>query len=92
MPATVEELRDRLDRCMSKDVRRFRNRLRGGKGRRRSMKKGERHKPQPLSESVLAKIEADIERSVQQRLERERRIPTPTYPEDLPVVQRKDDL
>ncbi|MEM1423303.1 MAG: ATP-dependent RNA helicase HrpA, partial [Planctomycetota bacterium] len=92
MPAKPEELRDRLDRCMTRDVRRFRNRLRGGKGRRRSMKKGERHKPQPLSPEVLAKIEADIERSIQKRLERERNLPTPTYPEDLPVVQRKDDL
>ncbi|GAB4554993.1 MAG: ATP-dependent RNA helicase HrpA [Phycisphaerales bacterium] len=77
---------------MTRDVRRFRNRLRGGKGRRRSMKKGERHTPQPLSEAVLAKIEADIERSIQRRLERERNIPQPTYPEDLPVVQRREDI
>lgn len=90
MPPTVEELKDRLDRCMLADVRRLRARLRGGKRRKRG--KGDRHKPAPLSEGVLEKIARDIEMSVELRERREAKRPTPVYPDDLPVVQRREDI
>ncbi|WXK68799.1 ATP-dependent RNA helicase HrpA [Nonomuraea sp. N2-4H] len=72
----------RLPELMPRDQRRLRRRL---DGMRRVRSRDARDK-------IAAEILADVERA-EQRLERRRAaVPAVTYPENLPVSQRKDDI
>ncbi len=91
---TVEELKARVDACMIADQRRLRRRLRGGKGRRGSggRRGKDRHAPAPLSDHAIAQIAADIKASIERRAQREASLPKPTYPEELPIAQKREEL
>ena len=46
---------------------------------------------QPMDEP-LAKLRGDVERSAARRRERQEHLPRPTYPADLPVVERREEI
>ncbi|SFO89276.1 ATP-dependent helicase HrpA [Amycolatopsis arida] len=73
---TADDLRAELPDLMIADEHRLRRRLDGAHDRR----------------GVLAKIAADVE-AARRRVDRRRAaVPTPEYPPELPVSQRRDDL
>ncbi|WP_406674371.1 ATP-dependent RNA helicase HrpA [Nonomuraea sp. N2-4H] len=79
---SLAEIQARLPELMPRDQRRLRRRL---DGMRRVRSRDARDK-------IAAEILADVERA-EQRLERRRAaVPAVTYPENLPVSQRKDDI
>ncbi len=81
----ARELESLLGECMIADRRRLRRQLRGPRRRR-----GER--PRKPSASDLERVAERIEAS-RARAERRRRLaPTPTYPEELPVAARRDEI
>jgi ATP-dependent helicase HrpA len=81
-PPTLHELRQRLTELPPRDERRLRRRIEGA----RKVRKPE------AQQTVAAQINEDIERAVA-RLERRRAGVGPiSYPEQLPVSQRKDDI
>jgi ATP-dependent helicase HrpA len=41
---------------------------------------------------ALAQVAADIDRSLRRRQQRQRDLPRPTYPDPLPVVERRDEI
>ncbi|MEV5328239.1 ATP-dependent RNA helicase HrpA [Nonomuraea sp. NPDC052634] len=72
----------RLPELMPRDQRRLRRRLDGMR----------RVRSREARDKIAAEILADVERA-EQRLERRRAaVPAVTYPENLPVSQRKDDI
>ncbi|MBL9031806.1 MAG: ATP-dependent RNA helicase HrpA [Phycisphaerae bacterium] len=77
------ELFKRLDECTLLDAHRLGLRL-------RAMQRASRGGA--LDERALAPIAGAIERSAAVVARRRARLPTPTYPADLPVSQRRDDI
>jgi ATP-dependent helicase HrpA len=80
---TLDNLYQRLDACMTTDRRRLRARVRALQVRR--VPAGER-------ERAMAQIEEAIARSAERRELRLANLPRPTFPADLPVSQRKDEI
>jgi ATP-dependent helicase HrpA len=79
----LNNLSSQIDRAMLRDRHVLRRRLRG------------------LSHAIQSGREADdgylrfaedVERSVRRRAEREKNLPKPTYPEHLPVVERREEI
>ncbi|GAA1692584.1 ATP-dependent RNA helicase HrpA [Nonomuraea maheshkhaliensis] len=82
MSSPIAELQSRLPDLMPRDQRRLRRRL---DGMRRVRSRDTRDK-------IVAEILADVERAEQRLVRRRAAVPTVTYPENLPVSQRKDDI
>lgn len=80
--ATLTELFSRLANCMLKDQFWFRRRLQN------SNKIPDAEKRQ----KVLSAIATEIEASIQLRQLRAQQLPKITYPENLPVADKKDDI
>ena len=85
--AQLDALDARIGQCMLRDQHRLRSRLRA------LLTELERHpadlaKPQATLDAIAGRMEA----STSERAERERNLPVPTYPEELPVVQRRDEI
>ena len=78
--ATVRELRSRLSGLMVRDAYRLSRRLDG-------LRKARRPRP-----DALAAIAADVERAEERLRRRRESLPEVTYPEELPVSARRDDL
>ncbi|UCD73980.1 MAG: ATP-dependent RNA helicase HrpA [Phycisphaerales bacterium] len=83
MSDLLNNARSSLRECMLIDQGRFRRRLHQLERSRRAGKK---------DDARLAGLIADIDRSVVRRAERLRRLPKPTYPADLPLVERRDEI
>ncbi|MEU8357487.1 ATP-dependent RNA helicase HrpA [Nonomuraea sp. NPDC048882] len=82
LSSPIAELQSRLPDLMPRDQRRLRRRL---DGMRRVRSRDTRDK-------IVAEILADVERAEQRLARRRAAVPTVTYPENLPVSQRKDDI
>src|SRR5687768_1460979 len=75
---------------MIRDRHRFRARLRALSSDLERLSAGPA-KP-PAAASVLDAILAQIDASSGERTLREKNLPVPTFPDDLPVVQRRDEI
>ena len=91
-----KSIRARLGEAMLYDAGRIRVRLRGleraASGGRRSTRKGSSPNPPKDPQAVIERIERDLERSIALRAERAARVPKVTYPEDLPVSGKRDEI
>ena len=72
-----EALAAEISACMVADRDRLRSRLRG---------------IERFSPDQLERFRADVQRSVERRVAREANLPKPTFPQDLPVVQRRQEI
>ncbi|TDB74057.1 ATP-dependent RNA helicase HrpA [Micromonospora sp. KC721] len=81
-PATVRELHRRLDSLMFRDQRRLQRRLDGV----RKVKDPQRR------DSALAEIATEVARAESRLAARRAAVPAITYPAQLPVSERKDDI
>ena len=79
----TESLHDLIANCMLRDQFRFRRRL---KQLQQSKSRTD------LAEQQLQKLAADIQASVLRRAERQACLPVPTFPENLPVSERRDEI
>ncbi len=79
---TLDTLASRLTELSLRDEHRIGRRLEGARRVR---------KPEARA-AVLAEIAADVERAEARMAERGSRVPAVTYPEQLPVSQKKDDI
>ncbi|MGI5996413.1 MAG: ATP-dependent RNA helicase HrpA [Saccharomonospora viridis] len=77
---TARELRSRLPELMVRDAHRLSRRLDG-------LRKARRPKP-----DAVASIAKDVERAEERLRRRRESLPEVTYPEELPVSARRDDL
>lgn len=77
----VPVLFDALQFCMSKDLHVLRNRL-------HSLKK----QPEAKREAMQQKIQRDLQQSQELRTLRQNKVPKLTYPLDLPVVAKREDI
>ncbi|MFI7642376.1 ATP-dependent RNA helicase HrpA [Nonomuraea sp. NPDC049400] len=82
LSSPLAELHSRLPELMPRDQRRLRRRL---DGMRRVRSRDTRDK-------IVAEILADVERAEQRLVRRREAVPVVTYPENLPVSQRRDDI
>ncbi len=71
-----------LDDCMLKDKFRLSKRIKGA----------QRIKKDDARQAVFDEIALDIANSMQVRMQRQASTPTITFPEQLPVSQKKDDI
>jgi ATP-dependent helicase HrpA len=78
----LQSLSDRIDQCMNVDRHRLHARLRV---------LAERAGP-PQSAQKFQHLMADVERSAARRRRRLDHLPKPTFPSELPVVQRRDEI
>ena len=74
--ATREDLASRIERCMLADRHRLRTRL----------------QRLDLAPASIGRLMADIHRSEAQVARRREHVPKPSFPSDLPVVQRRDEI
>ncbi|XVV09494.1 ATP-dependent RNA helicase HrpA [Actinoplanes sp. CA-131856] len=81
-PPAVAELRRRIAELLPHDERRLTRRLEGTR----------KIKDEAARTSVLAEIAADTDRAAARLASRLASVPRITYPESLPVSQRKDDI
>jgi ATP-dependent RNA helicase HrpA len=79
----LQSLDDRLNQTMLRDRHTLRRRLRGIQ---RSHDQG-----RDVSHA-LTQVAADIDRSLRRRQQRQRDLPKPTYPDPLPVVERREEI
>ncbi|MGC3860788.1 ATP-dependent RNA helicase HrpA [Micromonospora chersina] len=82
VPETVRDLHRRLSDLMFRDQRRLQRRLDGVRKLRDPQRR----------ESALAEIAADVARAEARLAARRAAVPTVTYPAQLPVSERKDDI
>ena len=75
----LRELRSRLAGLMPQDQHRLRRRIEGAK-------------KSPHAQAIAEAIRADVERAEQRVATRRAGVPQITYPEQLPVSQRQDDI
>src|SRR3954454_20736785 len=80
---SIASLFEQLDGAMLRDRHFLRRRL---KGIERGQQSG---RP---TDHGLAQIATDLERSRRRREDRQRNLPKPTYPEHLPVVERREEI
>ncbi|NUT45557.1 MAG: ATP-dependent RNA helicase HrpA [Thermoactinospora sp.] len=78
----TSDLHARLSDLMPRDQRRIRRRLDGTR----------RVKSREAREKITAEILADVERAEQRVVRRREAVPVVSYPENLPVSQRRDDI
>ena len=78
----LSTLFSQLEHCLLRDQFRLRRRLQNNK---KQADKNKQHKQ-------LAKITQDIARSIQIRQNRAQSLPKITYPEQLPVSEKKEDI
>ncbi|MCA2187598.1 ATP-dependent RNA helicase HrpA [Nonomuraea cavernae] len=76
------ELQSRLPELMPRDQRRLRRRLDGAR----------RVRSREAREKIAAEILADVERAERRLTRRREAVPEVSYPDNLPVAQRKDDI
>ncbi len=81
--AELEQLFAHLPRCLAGDRHRLRSRLRGLE---RAADAGR------LVEGSLYSVAKDVEKSVLAREQRVANLPKPQFPQDLPVVERRDEI
>ena len=79
--AVVDELRGRLPELTHRDRGRLRRRL-----------DAVRTTPEADREVALAGLSAEVDAAQRRVRERHDRLPRPSYPDELPVSQRKDDI
>src|SRR3954470_16481580 len=79
----LQTLSAQIDRAMLRDRHPLRRRLRGLERAAEAGRDGAHG---------LAQVAAEVNRSVQRRQEREQGLPKPTYPEHLPVVERREEI
>jgi ATP-dependent helicase HrpA len=79
----LNTLHTRLDQCMLRDRHPLRRRLRGVE-RSAQAARDVTH--------ALAAIAADIDSSTARREHRRRNLPKPAYPDNLPVVEKREDI
>ncbi|MFI2648355.1 ATP-dependent RNA helicase HrpA [Micromonospora fulviviridis] len=82
VPETVRDLHRRLSALMFRDQRRLQRRLDGVRKLRDPQRR----------ESALAEIAADVARAEARLAARRAAVPAVTYPAQLPVSERKDDI
>ncbi|MGW9197291.1 ATP-dependent RNA helicase HrpA [Micromonospora chersina] len=82
VPETVRDLHRRLSTLMFRDQRRLQRRLDGVRKLRDPQRR----------ESALAEIATDVARAEARLAARRAAVPTVTYPAQLPVSERKDDI
>ncbi|WP_091310389.1 ATP-dependent RNA helicase HrpA [Micromonospora chersina] len=82
VPETVRDLHRRLSALMFRDQRRLQRRVDGVRKLRDPQRR----------ESALAEIAADVARAEARLAARRAAVPTVTYPAQLPVSERKDDI
>ncbi|MFI6816340.1 ATP-dependent RNA helicase HrpA [Nonomuraea sp. NPDC050328] len=78
----TSDLHSRLSELMPRDQRRISRRLDGIR----------RVRGREAREKITAEITADVERAEQRVARRREAVPAVSYPENLPVSQRKDDI
>jgi len=78
-PAILRELQARLQGLMPQDAHRLRRRIEGAKKSKHA-------------DAIAEAIRADVERAEQRLATRRAAAPRVTYPEQLPVSQRKDEI
>ncbi|MEM0982453.1 MAG: ATP-dependent RNA helicase HrpA [Planctomycetota bacterium] len=74
--------------CLAADRRRLSRRLRGLD----KPSKGKKRPPPHRREQILREIAAQAERSIALREKRAAAVPKVSYPDDLPIAQRRDDI
>jgi len=84
MKTGPHSLNDLIAKCLLRDQFRFRRRLRQLQP---SKNKNTQNKPK-----LVERLEADIHASIALRIKRLKSLPTPTYPEHLPVSDRRDEI
>ncbi|MBB5084587.1 ATP-dependent helicase HrpA [Nonomuraea endophytica] len=82
MSSPLTELQSRLPELMPRDQRRLRRRLDGVR----------RVRSREARDKITAEILADVERAEQRLARRREAVPVVSYPQELPVSQRKDDI
>ncbi|MEU7000664.1 ATP-dependent RNA helicase HrpA [Nonomuraea sp. NPDC046570] len=82
LPSSLAALQSRLPELMPRDQRRLGRRLDGAR----------RVRGRDAQAKIAAEILADIERAEQRVVRRREIVPEITYPEQLPVSQRRDDI
>ncbi|MFD1538070.1 ATP-dependent RNA helicase HrpA [Nonomuraea guangzhouensis] len=82
LSSPLTELQSRLPELMPRDQRRLRRRLDGIR----------RVRSREAREKITAEILADVERAERRLARRREAVPAVSYPEALPVSQRKDDI
>ncbi|MFI7150632.1 ATP-dependent RNA helicase HrpA [Nonomuraea sp. NPDC050022] len=82
LSSPLTELQSRLPELMPRDQRRLRRRLDGVR----------RVRSREARDKITAEILADVERAERRLARRREAVPEISYPENLPVSQRKDDI
>ncbi|MET7464883.1 ATP-dependent RNA helicase HrpA [Nonomuraea sp. NPDC005501] len=82
LSSPLTDIQSRLPELMPRDQRRLRRRLDGAR----------RVRSREARDKIAAEILADVERAEQRLARRREAVPAITYPENLPVSQRRDDL
>ncbi|MFI9554494.1 ATP-dependent RNA helicase HrpA [Nonomuraea endophytica] len=82
LSSPLTELQSRLPELMPRDQRRLRRRLDGVR----------RVRSPEARDKITAEILADVERAEQRLARRREAVPVVSYPQELPVSQRKDDI
>ncbi|MEV0345477.1 ATP-dependent RNA helicase HrpA [Nonomuraea sp. NPDC050680] len=82
LSSPLTELQSRLPELMPRDQRRLRRRLDGVR----------RVRSREARDKITAEILADVERAERRLARRREAVPVVSYPENLPVSQRKDDI
>jgi len=80
---TPEALASQIPHCMLADQPAFRQRLQAVRRLLRSRRPADRS---------IAHLAADVRRSASRRELRQRSLPRPTFPQDLPVAQKRDEI
>src|SRR5881392_93869 len=79
----LKSVAEQVERALLRDRHALRRRLRGierGQAAGRDMG------------HALQQVAGDLERSVRRRVEREKALPRPTYPDPLPVVEKREEI
>ncbi|MBN6055374.1 ATP-dependent RNA helicase HrpA [Nonomuraea sp. RK-328] len=82
LSSPLSDIQSRLPELMPRDQRRLRRRLDGAR----------RVRSREARDKIAAEILADVERAEQRLARRREAVPAVSYPEALPVSQRKDDI
>ncbi|MEV0202597.1 ATP-dependent RNA helicase HrpA [Nonomuraea sp. NPDC050691] len=82
LSSPLTDIQSRLPELMPRDQRRLRRRLDGAR----------RVRSREARDKIAAEILADVERAEQRLARRREAVPAVTYPEALPVSQRRDDI
>src|SRR3954453_1210155 len=85
-PTELHLLEDRIDACMRRDQQRLRTRL------QHLRQQAEQHLGQGPPADALRRLAEEVDRSADVRARRLANLPKPTFPEELPVVQRRDEI